>query len=281
MSTFIKWNKAIWFGIGWFLAFVMLQTVYMVFALVFKCITDTEYLYSLQQLFLIANSSRDDGALMQLYIDIIGGLTFYIELFLTVGLFGLFVIDREIHESRFSFNKIKISSLPIFITLGILMNILSTCFVSLFSSETLTSTGYNTDVLLQGSMIGILLSVGVLAPLCEELAFRYFMFHNLNRASGVLAIVLSSILFGFAHGNIIQGMYAFTFGIVFVMINMKCNSIWPGVIMHVTINSMSVFLLLFDTMQSQIIVMALMLIISLIPTLAIIINKSIKQEEIL
>lgn len=281
MSTFIRWNKAVWFSVGWFFTFVMLQTVYMVFALVFKCITDTEYLYSLQQLFSIANSSGDDGALMQLYIDIIGGLTFYIELFLTIGLFGLFVIDREIHESRFSFNKIKISNLPIFITLGILMNILSTCFVSLFSSETLTSTGYNTDVLLQGSMLGILLSVGVLAPLCEELAFRYFIFHNLNRASSILAIIISSILFGFAHGNIIQGIYAFTFGIVFVMINMKCESIWPGIIMHITINSTSIFLLLFDTMLSQIVAMALLLLVSLIPTLTIIITKSINKEEIL
>lgn len=279
MEAFKRYNKAIWFSTGWFMTFVMMQTIYMVFAFIFKIITDPDYLITVQQLIEQANSQGED-ALMNAYIEIIGSLTSYIELFLTIGMSGLFIIDREFHENRFAFNKIKITEVPIFISLGMLMNILSTVFVNMFSVETLEETGYNTSLMLQGGFFGILIGVGICAPICEEITFRYFIYHNLNRANQVLAIIVSSILFGLAHGNILQGIYAFTFGLVFSMANIKYNSIWPGIIMHMSVNSLSVFLLLAENSIVQIVMMTSLFIVSLIPTSIVLISKVVKHEEI-
>lgn len=279
MQTFKDFNKAIWFSLGWFLVFVILQTVYMVFAVVFKAITDVEYLLAVQQLF---NSASEQGSdeLMNVYIEVIGSVTSYIEVFLTIGMSGLLVIDREIHGNRYAFNKIKITEIPLFISLGILMNILSTLFISLFSTETLTETGYDTTMMLQGGFLGVLIGVGICAPLCEEITFRYFIYHNSNRLNQIFALIFSAALFGLAHGNILQGMYAFTFGLIFVIMNNKYNSIWPGTIMHMSVNSLSVFLMLANDSAVQIALMIGAFVISLIPTSVILISKLVKHEEI-
>ena len=50
MNTFKRYNKAIWFSAGWFMLFIMMQVFYMIVAFIFKMITDTEYLLSVQYL---------------------------------------------------------------------------------------------------------------------------------------------------------------------------------------------------------------------------------------
>ena len=280
METFKRYSKAIWFSVGWFITFVMMQTFYMVVALLFKMITDTDYLITVQQL-LEQVDSNDVNALMNAYMEIIGSVTSYIEIFLAIGMSGLFVIDREIHKERFALNKIKITDIPQFITLGILMNIISTIFINMFSYETLVETGYSTStsLMLQGGFFGILIGVGICAPICEEIAFRYFIYHNLSRGNRVLAIIASSLLFGLAHGNILQGFYAFVFGIVFTLFNIKYNSIIPSLIMHISVNSLSVVLVSVESAEMQILLMAMIFLLSLIPTSIILISRIVKHKK--
>lgn len=280
MNTFKRYNKAIWFSAGWFMLFIMMQVFYMIVAFIFKMITDTEYLLSVQNLLQQASTGNTND-LFNAYVEIVGSITSYLELFLTIGVSGLLIIDREFHEYRFAFNKIKIVDIPEFISIGILMNILSTLFIGMFSTSTLEEIGYDTTLMLQGGFIGILIGVGICAPICEEITFRYFIYHNLNRGNQVLAIIVSSALFGIAHGNLLQGMYAFTFGLVFVMIDIKYNSIIPGIIMHISVNSLSVLLLSFDDYITQLLAMLLIFVISLIPTSIRIAQKVMNHEEIL
>lgn len=57
---------------------------------------------------------------------------------------------------------------------------------------------------------------GILSPFTEELVFRGIMYHRLRRGfSPAEAALISSLLFGFAHGNFLQGIYAAIMGIVF------------------------------------------------------------------
>ena len=57
---------------------------------------------------------------------------------------------------------------------------------------------------------------GFLTPFTEELVFRGIMYHRLRRGfSPAEAALISSLLFGFAHGNFLQGIYAAIMGIVF------------------------------------------------------------------
>lgn len=59
---------------------------------------------------------------------------------------------------------------------------------------------------------------GFLTPFTEELVFRGIMYHRLRRGFSLLqAALISSLLFGIAHGTIIQGGYAVVMGIVFAL----------------------------------------------------------------
>ncbi len=60
--------------------------------------------------------------------------------------------------------------------------------------------------------VGVL-CYGVVAPVAEELLFRGIIYGYLRRMVRlILAVGISSALFGFYHGNIVQGVYAFVMG---------------------------------------------------------------------
>ena len=59
---------------------------------------------------------------------------------------------------------------------------------------------------------------GLLTPFIEEIVYRGLVWHRLRRSfSPLSAAFLSSLLFGAAHGNLRQGIYAFVMGMVFAL----------------------------------------------------------------
>ena len=76
-----------------------------------------------------------------------------------------------------------------------------------------------------------------IAPFCEEVFFRGFVFPGLRRAMPVgWAIVLSSLLFAVAHAD--PGSFAvlFIIGIALAFLRWRTGSIWPGMILHMLNN---------------------------------------------
>ncbi len=92
------------------------------------------------------------------------------------------------------------------------------------------------------------LTVGVLAPLCEESLFRGFLYSSLRRKFGIFpSIVLSALLFAVAHMDPGGFLPLFTLGSVFAFAFEKTKSTLPGMIAHGLWNSgtFSLVLMLF------------------------------------
>ena len=94
------------------------------------------------------------------------------------------------------------------------------------------------------SMIG----VGFL----EEIIFRGFLFKMMEKDNLKTAIIVSSVTFGIGHiinllnsadilPTFMQIMYATTGGYLFVTIFYKSKSLWPCIITHILVNSLSIF----------------------------------------
>ena len=82
METLKRYSKALIYSIGWFILFIMLQTILFVVSFIFKLVFDNEYLNSVKLLIEQANNNTDE--LINSYMQIIGGLTFHIEVSLAI-----------------------------------------------------------------------------------------------------------------------------------------------------------------------------------------------------
>ena len=87
------------------------------------------------------------------------------------------------------------------------------------------------------------LTIGIMAPILEEFIFRGIVLKKfLKSHTPQSAIILSAIIFGIAHFNPWQFIGAFFMGILIGWIYWKTKSIWPGIFIHFTNNSLSFFI---------------------------------------
>lgn len=83
------------------------------------------------------------------------------------------------------------------------------------------------------------------APIAEEILFRGLIqkyvgkfFHGLmDKGATLCTILFQAILFGIYHGNMIQGIYAFVLGSLLGFLAVRFNSLIPGIIFHIAINT--------------------------------------------
>lgn len=80
----------------------------------------------------------------------------------------------------------------------------------------------------------------LLAPLFEETIFRGFLFGGLRQRLGwQKSALVSSALFAAGHFSIAAFIPTFTLGLLFSYLYHRSNSLWPGIILHTLINSVS------------------------------------------
>ena len=93
------------------------------------------------------------------------------------------------------------------------------------------------------SFIPILIGMGIIVPIVEEVMFRGIISRELDSLfSPKIVLVFQGALFGIYHMNVVQGSYAALLGIFFGFMVYKTNSVWPAIAAHIFMNSSSVFL---------------------------------------
>ena len=87
----------------------------------------------------------------------------------------------------------------------------------------------------------VLLVIAVAPAICEELAFRGFILSGLRHMGHKwAAIALSSVFFGVTHGFLQQSLPACIVGVVIGYIVVQSGSLLPGILFHLTHNSLVV-----------------------------------------
>lgn len=136
----------------------------------------------------------------------------------------------------------------------------------------------------------------VISMLCvgfvEEMIFRGFLFQAICKTSVKQAIVISSVTFGLGHitnlltgreilATLLQLCYAAAIGFLFTIVLYKGKSIWPCIITHGVLNSLSAFVNTENvTMQSSIISSIILCIVSLAYAIYIIYISKEKNEAV-
>jgi membrane protease YdiL (CAAX protease family)/uncharacterized RDD family membrane protein YckC len=99
-----------------------------------------------------------------------------------------------------------------------------------------------------GSVALTLLAVAVIAPISEEIIFRGFIFRWLQgRLPLWSAVLVSAAIFSTAHAGWAEPslfLPVFLGGVLLAYVYAKSRSVWPGVIIHMSINIVGVILIL-------------------------------------
>ena len=98
-----------------------------------------------------------------------------------------------------------------------------------------------TEAIFSGSLWATVISTVIMAPLMEELMIRGLTLNKLLSGTTVKkSIIVSSIIFGIIHLNILQGLNAFVLGVVLALVYVKTRSLILCMLCHAANNLMSV-----------------------------------------
>tara|TARA_Y100000780_G_C13561857_1_gene369410 strand:- start:355 stop:666 length:312 start_codon:yes stop_codon:yes gene_type:complete len=82
-------------------------------------------------------------------------------------------------------------------------------------------------------MFWAILFIAITPPIFEELAFRGFLFNQLQKVvSERVTIIATAFIFALVHFSFISLLWIFPFGIVLGYLRSKYNTLWYGIIIH-------------------------------------------------
>lgn len=97
------------------------------------------------------------------------------------------------------------------------------------------------EMIYGGKLVIELVGLGVIVPLVEEMIFRGLMYRRMREYLNVsTATVICSLVFGFYHGNLVQGVYAVCLSLLMIYVYERFHNMLAPVLFHVAANMFSV-----------------------------------------
>lgn len=158
---------------------------------------------------------------------------------------ALFVIfSKEKLNTILGFRKIKISSVLMVILFTYLMMPITTVINAISMLFVDNTVSQMSGLVLQMPSYIMVLVMGVIGPLSEEVIFRGMVLNGYKRSGNAFrAILLSALLFGLMHMNFNQAAYAVFLGIAMGILAEATGSLWGSIVFHMTVNIQNVLLL--------------------------------------
>jgi membrane protease YdiL (CAAX protease family) len=141
-------------------------------------------------------------------------------------------------------SNIEFFDVGVLILLGISLNIVISAIIEITGLDKIFDTNQQVvNDLTSGNILIQILGTALIIPIVEEICFRGLVYNRIKKSYGVpLAIIFSSVIFGVSHLNVLQGIYTAVIGLVFAAVYHKYCTVIAPMIVHIAINSFSVFL---------------------------------------
>lgn len=113
-------------------------------------------------------------------------------------------------------------------------------------NSNLNMFGFENDMSDYGEISGVagsiiyFIAIAVVPPIIEEFIFRGAILGSLRKYGDGIAIIVSAVMFGFAHSNFIQTPVTFLTGLVLGYLTVKTGSIIPAMLLHFVNNATAV-----------------------------------------
>ena len=154
--------------------------------------------------------------------------------FTSIVIWGLY--KTELHWSEYG--ELQREDLRELFLLGVAASVAFNGVVFL-SGITKVSESYKyvADGIYHSHIIVQILTSCILSPLMEELVYRGMVFRRMRqKVSFVPSLIISSIIFGVMHGNLVQGIYACLVGIVLGICYEHYKTLKAPYVLHIVVN---------------------------------------------
>ncbi|PKM57024.1 MAG: hypothetical protein CVU98_08240 [Firmicutes bacterium HGW-Firmicutes-3] len=110
----------------------------------------------------------------------------------------------------------------------------------------------------------LMVAVGLLTPVFEELFFRGVVLSRLSYGFGPFTgILLSSVMFSLSHMNLVQSIYVFPVGLLAAFLVYKTGSILSAIWLHTLYNILNIYLAKIDFFQYNSVQLLILMLIGL------------------
>lgn len=96
------------------------------------------------------------------------------------------------------------------------------------------------------------LTLVVIAPIAEEIIFRGYLFSKMKKYLPVwISIIVTSLMFGFIHGQITVAVDTFALSIVLCVLRQITGGLWSPILLHMAKNGVAYYILFINPILSN------------------------------
>ena len=141
-------------------------------------------------------------------------------------------------------------------------------------------TGKNNAIDLGDSLILAILSHALAPAILEEALFRFIPMRAMKGERWPVIMLYSALFFALIHHSFFSMPYAFLAGLVFMLVDIIADSVWPSVVIHFLNNALSVVLAFYSDIPAvAYVAISVLAVLTAISVIYIIRNKG-KYEKI-
>ena len=136
----------------------------------------------------------------------------------------------------------------------------------------------------ESGLIISMLASGLMAPLMEELLYRGLIYKRLRESiDPLISAIISAFIFGLAHGNLVQFVYAFFAGLMMAYLYEKYQNFLAPLLFHFSANALSLAIMWSDGLKAGSSVKPILFVLNVIILFVIyrLIEKNVKREVLL
>lgn len=169
-----------------------------------------------------------------------------ISALLTIGVLWLiFVCRKKKFTQEISLRKMNPAAIAPLVLMGLSLNVVTGLVLSLVPEEWMSAYEESSSMVTSGNPVVMVLATVIMAPIIEEIIFRGLAYTRMKKGMPTaVAVILSSALFGVAHGQWIWMLYAFAFGLMLVWVFEHTKSLLANVLLHLSYNGCAMLQLL-------------------------------------
>lgn len=216
------------------------------------------------------------GAAGSLENKVLSDIFYYLAFLIPIGMGLCYIFKKRepVHSAApISPNDFTLKKDEAILALPLIMpEIFAVLLISVATSTLMNLLGQNNTTSFNEPFGYAVLIHALIPAVLEELLFRFIPIKLIGKGEEKTAIILSSLMFAFAHVSLFQIPYAFVAGIIFASVYIATGSILPTVFMHF-LNNLVSLMTIYGIGSSWLIPLCLVLLI--ISVLIIIIRRKV------